>query len=358
MNTTIILIAGFAAALLLSRSLMLSIIELSDKYRLYDKANLIKLHEEQVSSLGGVAVFCAFWLLAFVFVRNGFLPLFFAGSLMLFLIGLRDDLLGVHAYFRLIVQVVVASILIYWGMAFPPFTAFGHSFPQVVVAMITVVFVLGVINAWNFIDGSNGLAGGLTIISSAVFGLYFFLNGNDDLAILSCILTGAMLGFISFNFGTQARAFMGDNGSTFSGLLLSFLVISFIQEDKHLPVSNATLVQLCAAPLLLPMIDMARVVLVRLFKGKSPFKGDRTHIHHLMKARGFSPNSIALILWMIHGAIIVLSVLLPLNAFLIALFLMVGGFSIYVLRKNKVAVSHTLMKPVKHGEESFSKVAH
>ena len=357
MNTLTLLLAAFAMAYLLSRSFMLSIIELSDKYRLYDKANLIKLHEEKVSSLGGVAIFSVFWLLAFVFVKSDFLPLFFAGSLMLFLIGLRDDLLGVHAYFRLAVQVLVAGMLIYRGMAFPSFTAFGHTIPAWAVFFLTATFVLGVINAWNFIDGSNGLAAGLTVLSTLAFTLYFFLNGNQELTVLSCLLTGAILGFATFNFGNRARAFMGDNGSTFTGLVLAFMVITFIREGKHLPVSNATLVQLCLAPLFVPLADMARVVIVRLAKGRSPFKGDRSHIHHLMKARGFSPLSIALVLMAFQLLVIVFSVVMPLAIFAISVTLLTLIFSLYLLRKKQVADKQTQLKPVVRQKETLGKVA-
>lgn len=357
MNTHILLLAALSLAFLLSRSFMFSIIELSDKYRLYDKANLIKIHEEKVSSLGGVAIFSVFWLLAFIFVKSEFLPLFFTGSLMLFLIGLRDDLLGVHAYFRLVVQVIVACLLIYWGMAFPQFTVLGYTTPQWLSMAITAVFVLGVINAWNFIDGSNGLAAGLTLVSTMAFGTYFLLNGNMELVVLTCLLSGTMLGFATFNFGNKARAFMGDNGSTFTGLLLAFMVITFIQEGKHLPVSNATLVQLCMAPLFVPVADMTRVVLVRLSKGRSPFKGDRSHIHHLMKARGFSPLSIALILMAFQLAVVVFSVIMPLAVFLVSVSILTAGFSLYLLRKKVVASGQLRLKPVKPAEENLSKVA-
>ncbi|GAB4262158.1 MAG: MraY family glycosyltransferase [Saprospiraceae bacterium] len=357
MNTYILLLAALALAYLFSRSFMLSIIQLSDKYRLYDKANLIKLHKEQVSSLGGVAIFSVFWLLAFVFVKNDFLPHFFTGSLVLFLIGLRDDLLGLHAYFRLAVQVVVACLLIYWGMTFPQFTAFGLTIPSWAATAITAVFVLGVINAWNFIDGSNGLAAGLSLVSTASFGFYFLLGGDTELALLTCLLAGAMAGFATFNFGNKARAFMGDNGSTFTGLVLAFLVISFIQEGKHLPVSNATLVQLCLAPLFVPFADMARVVLVRLARGRSPFKGDRTHIHHLMMARGFSPVYIALILMALQALVIVFAVAMPVEIFLTALALLTAGFYLFLLRKKVVAMGQHQLKPVKTKEESLSKVA-
>ena len=357
MSTLILLLAALALAYLLSRSFILSIIELSDKYRLYDKANLIKLHKEQVSSLGGVALFSVFWLLAFVMVENDFLSLFFPASLMLFLVGVRDDLLGVHAWFRFTVQVIVAGLLLHWGMVFPQFTALGYTLPNWAVITLTVPFILAVINAWNFIDGSNGLAAGLTVISALAFAVYFFLNGNLDLTLLACLLTGAMLGFGTFNFGNRARVFMGDNGSTFTGLLLACMVINFIQQGKHLPVSNATLVQLCLAPLFVPVADMVRVVMVRLVQGRSPFKGDRCHIHHLMKARGFSPVAIALILGGLHLMIIVFSVALPWPVFLLVLSLLTLAFGVYLLRKKEITASQHELTTVKPTEEKLGKVA-
>lgn len=357
MNTLMLLLAVTAIAYLLSRSFMLSIIELADKYRLFDKANLIKLHEEKVSSLGGVALFSVFWLMAFVLVDNDFLPLFFTGSLLLFLVGLRDDLLGVHAWFRLLIQVVVAGVLIHWGMVFPQFTVLGYTVPTWATTAITVVFVLGVINAWNFIDGSNGLAAGLTLISTTAFGVYFLLNGNEDLAILACLLAGSMLGFATFNFGNRARAFMGDNGSTFTGLLLAFMVITFIQEGKQLPVSNATLVQLCLAPLFVPVADMARVVVMRLARGRSPFKGDRSHIHHLMKLRGFSPLSIALVLGAFQLLVVLLSVAMSWGAYLIALTVLTAAFFIFLLRKKAVIPEQRKLDKVQTTEDILSKVA-
>lgn len=353
----ILLLAAFAGAFILSRSFMKCIIELSDKYRLYDKTNTIKLHQEKVSSLGGVAIFSVFWLLAFVMVKDEFLPRLFTGSLLLFLVGLKDDLLGVHAWLRLVVQMLVAGMLIYGGMVFPQFTLAGFTAPWWLSAGLTVVFALGVINAWNFIDGSNGLAAGLTLIGASTFCGYFFIMGKGEMAVLACLLIGSMLGFAVFNFSNQARAFMGDNGSTFSGLVLAFLAVKFIQEGKGLPVSHASLIQLSLAPLVVPVLDMVRVVLVRLAGGRSPFKGDRSHIHHLMKVRGFSPLAIAIVLGTIQWLLILFAVTMPLGVFLVVAAALIAGFVYYLWHKKVNVTGQHKLERLKHPEEYFSKVA-
>jgi UDP-N-acetylmuramyl pentapeptide phosphotransferase/UDP-N-acetylglucosamine-1-phosphate transferase len=146
-----------------------------------------------------------------------------------------------------------------------------------------------VVNAYNLIDGVDGLAGSLGVLTTASFGIYFLMAEMPFYAMLSFAMTGSLLAFLIYNFN-PAKIFMGDSGSLMLGLVNAILVIKFITvadaAAATLPVSSA--VAIGFSILIVPLLDTLRVFSIRIFKGRSPFSPDRNHIHHLLLDRGLN----------------------------------------------------------------------
>jgi UDP-N-acetylmuramyl pentapeptide phosphotransferase/UDP-N-acetylglucosamine-1-phosphate transferase len=153
-----------------------------------------------------------------------------------------------------------------------------------------------IINAYNLIDGIDGLAASLGLISSVSFALFFLINYNFPYAILGFAMAGALLSFLVFNFH-PAKIFMGDSGSMLIGLVNAVLLLKFISvgstvQDYPVPSTPA----LGFAILLIPVMDVLRVICIRLSRGRSPFSPDRNHVHHLLLSKGFSHAKVTLML--------------------------------------------------------------
>jgi UDP-N-acetylmuramyl pentapeptide phosphotransferase/UDP-N-acetylglucosamine-1-phosphate transferase len=161
--------------------------------------------------------------------------------------------------------------------------------------LLTVFALVVIINAFNLIDGVDGLAGSLGLISSLVFGIFFLINKNIPYAVLAFTFAGSLVAFLTYNFH-PAKIFMGDTGSLMIGLVNSILVIKFIETG-----SNYSYYPVTASPaigfgiLLLPLMDTLRVFSIRIMNGHSPFKPDRNHIHHVLLNHGFDHKSVTFI---------------------------------------------------------------
>ncbi|MEO1257479.1 MAG: MraY family glycosyltransferase [Bacteroidota bacterium] len=292
-------IISYPVALGISILFTLSIIDLAKKLELFDANNNLKRHLEKVCSLGGIAIFAAFWIatcLVSGLEGTGIANYLFVGSFILFLTGVRDDLVGIPALKRLLIQIGVASMMFVGGIRLDYLPGFDMELPLWSSYFLTIFLIGAVVNAYNFIDGINGLSGGLAVISALTFAILFYFSGLEQFAAMSLALAGAISGFLWFNFGT-AKIFMGDNGSTFIGIMLSFFAITFFQNHALAggPIEWQPVIVL--AILVVPIADMVKVVCSRMLRGESPFHGDRTHIHHLLLKRGFGPERICLLLY-------------------------------------------------------------
>ena len=314
METALIskIISSYPVALGISILFTLSIIDLAKQLKLFDANNSLKRHLEKVSSLGGIAIFAAFWIatcLVSDLESTGIANYLFVGSFILFLTGVRDDLVGIPALKRLVIQVGVASLMFIGGIRLIYLPGLEIELPLWGSYFLTIFLIGAVVNAYNFIDGINGLSGGLAIISALAFAFLFYTSGLKQFAAMALALAGAITGFLWFNFGT-ARIFMGDNGSTFIGVMLSFFAITFFQYHQFSPQLAALKTDLpleftgiswqpiiVLAILIVPVADMVKVILSRLFRRVSPFHGDRTHIHHLLLKRGLGQERICWLLY-------------------------------------------------------------
>ena len=212
---------------------------------------------------------------------------------ILLYIGVMDDIVVMRAYKKLVAQIVVSSIIVI-GSDIRIRNLFGifgvYEIEYWVSVLFSIITFIILINAFNLIDGIDGLAGGYSIICSALFGISYYRLGeyNYPLVVLSVIIIGAVLAFLYYNLSNYRtnKIFMGDTGSMLLGFLLAFTSICFIDIfiDKALP--NVPRYHLQSAPvvavaiLILPIVDTLNVIIVRLCNKKSPFDADKNHIHH------------------------------------------------------------------------------
>lgn len=278
------------------------VLQIAEQKKLYDVPDERKVHTHAVTSLGGVGIFGGFLLAALLSIQGYLNPefqYFFAAALVIFFLGLKDDLVVLSASKKFIGQVVAASIIIHLGgiRLDSMYGLFGFDdVPEAFSLAMTYLTIIVVINSFNLIDGIDGLAASLGIMTMLVFGTYFFMAGYQAYALLAYSLCGSLVAFLIFNHH-PAKIFMGDSGSLMIGLINSILVIKFINIASDpaglIPIESA--VAIGFSILIVPLLDTLRVFAVRIYKGKSPFTPDRNHIHHLLMNWGLGHAAITLL---------------------------------------------------------------
>ncbi len=276
------------------------VIEFSQKEGLVDLPNERKIHKLPISRLGGIAIWSSAMLTFLVLVLLSYYPygsllsgILLGGSLM-FLLGLVDDIYNLNAKFKLVIQLMVATIVYLLGVQidtiFTPFNG-GILHLGILAYPITVLWIVGISNAVNFIDGVDGLAGSVITVSSIALALISvaMTPAQPITALIAFILAGSMLAFLTFNFN-PAKIFMGDSGALFSGFLLATLSIAGVMKGAALAVLLPFLV------LAVPIIDITFSSIRRIMKGKSPFVADAEHIHHKLLKAGLSQKKTVAVL--------------------------------------------------------------
>jgi UDP-GlcNAc:undecaprenyl-phosphate/decaprenyl-phosphate GlcNAc-1-phosphate transferase len=264
---------------------------------LVDVPNSRKLNKQSIPTLGGVSIFIGVTLSSILFLGNiQFHELrYILGSIiMLFFIGLKDDILIISPKKKLIVQVAAAAMLVVLGK-FQITNLSNLFFINHVSIWISVplsfLILLLIINAINLIDGIDGLAAGITIFVSGTLGAWFIITGYIAYAILSFAIVGSLLAFLRFNlWGGDLKIFMGDTGSLILGCLLGILVIKFLNFNIVAPypfgIHNAP--SFVLSLLIVPITDTLRVFAVRIYHKRSPFSADKNHIHHILIKSGMN----------------------------------------------------------------------
>jgi len=267
-----------------------------------------------VPTLGGMAIFSGLLLASLLWVDRSQCPnlqYIMASLLVVFFIGLKDDILIIAPLTKLYGQIFAALIIVVLGNLH--FTNL-HGFYQITeipdwLGMGLSIFVILVItNAFNLIDGIDGLSSGLGILISSTFGIWFYLAGFLQQSIISFALSGALLAFFRFNvFSKTKKIFMGDTGSLILGLMISILVIEFnernIINDHPFPVYSAPSVSF--GILIIPLFDMLRVMFIRVMTGKPIFFPDKNHIHHQLLKLGLGHKKAAFIIIFVNLAFII-----------------------------------------------------
>lgn len=286
------------------------VIMLVNKYRLHDIPGERKEHSTPTPTLGGIAIMAGtvislgFW---FPFSVSPEILTSFLAIAILFAMGITDDLKDLPAKYKFIVEIALALLVALSGIRI---TTFGGLFGLNELSIsaqytFTILAIVGITNAFNLIDGIDGLAGGLSFMSLVTLGIFLTISGDKSFALIAFALAGSVLAFLYFNMN-PAKIFMGDTGSLVLGFVIAILCTRIIQI-------NSMTVQplLKTAPLfalgmvLIPVFDTIRVFSFRIWKGQSPFNADRTHIHHLLTNAGFSHGLTSKIICVIHGFILI-----------------------------------------------------
>ncbi|MBK5262465.1 MAG: undecaprenyl/decaprenyl-phosphate alpha-N-acetylglucosaminyl 1-phosphate transferase [Peptostreptococcaceae bacterium] len=324
---------GFLLGFILVYLAIPPIIRVSIAKHLYDTPNARKASKVVVPTLGGVAIFIGF-ILSTIIATDGYnfgeLKYLIAAVILMFFVGLKDDLVDISALKKLISQLIIASMLIVLGNF--RFTnlqgAFGlYEINYTISYAITLFVMIAIINAFNLIDGIDGLASGISILISVVFGSWFLLSGHYEYGIMCFSLTGSLIAFFIFNvFGKKHKIFMGDTGSLIIGVIMVCLVIKFnefnINQQAPYAIRNAPVIS--TGILIIPIIDTLRVFFLRILNRRSPFSPDMNHIHHKFLELGNS--HLKSTLWIVFvnvlfiGFTFALNQVLSINMMIISIF--------------------------------------
>jgi UDP-N-acetylmuramyl pentapeptide phosphotransferase/UDP-N-acetylglucosamine-1-phosphate transferase len=268
--TIIAFIIGFVLVLIT----IPPIVRVAKAKRLFDTFEERKIHKLRVPPMGGVAIFIGLTISSIV-ATDGIpfdsLKYISASVIIMFFIGLKDDLMNITARKKLMVQIFAAVILVAMGnVRFTHLHGFlGTEEIGYIISIILSIFaIVVIINAFNLIDGIDGLASGLAILSVSAYGIWFLITGNTQFAILSFALVGSLAGFFIFNvFGTTNKLFMGDTGSLIIGLVISALVVKFNEFNINAssPYAIVAAPSVSFALIIVPLVDTLRVMTIRIY---------------------------------------------------------------------------------------------
>ncbi len=340
----------FLTSLLVVALAIPPIITVAFQKRLFDHpVESRKVHKRIVPNFGGIAIFSGFLFTCSLFIPANLLPegnILMAAGLILFLTGLKDDIVGLSPTIKFVAQFSSAIILAtaanirisnlhgILGLQELPYTA---------SIVLTVFFIVGIVNAFNLIDGIDGLAGTLGIMVSLIYAYLFYSAGLMGWSYLSIALTGAMLGFLFYNV-TPAKIFMGDSGSLLLGFVAAVLSLKFLSLNGsatpnlgplELHASNGLVI----AILIIPIFDTLRVFTLRILKNTSPFTADNNHLHHRLLFLGLSHIQATLVLVVSNIVFVILALALQqlgdsqlISLLVLSILLVNGALSIYIER--------------------------
>lgn len=294
-------ILSFSLSFLLTFISIPKIIRVSYRKQLMDIPGRRSSHVKKVPRLGGVAIYFAITVVTSIFSHEMLnQTVFFSAALvLLFFIGLMDDLLVVAPRKKLVAQ-FASALMIVVGSNVRIHSFFGlfgvYELPYLISVAFTTFIIILIINSYNLIDGIDGLASGVGILISLCFVFIFFRLYNYQMGFLAIAVLGALLAFLYFNMSSQYKIFMGDTGSMVVGYLIAFMAIKFIDLSSmpYVMIKSAPVVAI--AILIVPLIDTLSVIIIRLMQKKSPFAADQNHIHHRILRLGFSHVQTAVII--------------------------------------------------------------
>ncbi len=351
-----------------------SLIKVAVLKRLFDEpTEERKLHKRVIPTVGGIIIFAGtFFAFVLWFPSDNLLDIDVGSSsylknaltlevtksalndfkyilatvLILFFVGVKDDIIGTSPIKRLAAHILVALIIVLMAdirikSMHGIFTV--DEIPFWSSIFISLFAIIVIINAFNFVDGTDGLAAGIGFIASMVFGVWFYVAHDIVMSLLSFSLAGSLFAFLFFNF-SPASIFMGDSGSTLIGLMLSVLAIKTI-ETPSADVSTTIISEIqrpifVMAVLSYPLIDTLRIFVYRTIKGVSPFEADRNHIHHALLDTGMGHKGVSLTLYGTTILMILLAVLFrgmsPTASFILIFSIAIGlaQFPFFFKKKN------------------------
>lgn len=333
--TTVVL--SFFTAFLTTYFAIPSIIKIAKIKHLYDEPGHRKSHTAKTPTLGGLAIFAGLILSFSFWTATDYDPThqyIIASMIILFFIGIKDDIFPLMPLKKFIGQILSACIIVFFA-DFRITNMYGilgiNELPYFYSAGLTLFTILVLINAYNLVDGIDGLAGGIGFLCSLTFACWFWILDNTSYAILSFSLAGSLLAFLRFNF-SPAKIFMGDTGSLLVGFLLSVIAINFITtaQESNMFMQEQTAPIVAIAILIIPLFDLLRVFIVRLLRKKSPFHADKNHMHHCLLRIGYNHKKSSIIMYVVNTIFIILSYFLKnmdVNLMLIVVIVLAFVFS-------------------------------
>jgi UDP-GlcNAc:undecaprenyl-phosphate GlcNAc-1-phosphate transferase len=304
MNTYFLILVPTVLALIISLLVIPQVIKWVNKKGLLVQPNHRTSHIIPTPSMGGIGIFLGLLIVLPFLNFTTEIIVVLVSVAVLFVSGFWDDCYEMKSLIKLFIQVGCASALYLAGFKIDNLHGIleFNELPEFISCLLTIVLITGVTNAFNLIDGIDGLAGGISLINSFFFGLIFLMNNQFNYAVIAFVLCGSLLGFLKYNF-SPAKIFMGDTGSLFLGLLMSVFMIKTFQTNVSTELSVSTSIVL----IFLPAFDTLRLFGQRILKKKSPFLADKNHLHHLLLR--LMPNHMyaTLSILFLHGGLLALS---------------------------------------------------
>jgi UDP-N-acetylmuramyl pentapeptide phosphotransferase/UDP-N-acetylglucosamine-1-phosphate transferase len=324
-----------------------SIVNISRLKNLCYVPNCRTSHKLATPTLGGIGVFVGLVLSTVIFAGAYFifeLKYIISALMIVFFVGIKDDILIIAPFKKLAGQIfAVGMIAIFADIRITSFFGFLTitELPYIVSIVVTIFVFIVIINGFNLIDGIDGLAAGIGIVTSLVFGIWFWITGHIACTVLSFSLVGALTAFFYFNVSdTKNKIFLGDTGSMVTGFVLGILACRFMRFDLLLKGQSfiASAPAVVFGILVIPLFDSLRVFILRLRQGKSPFSADRQHLHHYLLKMGLSHLQAT-------------SVMVAVNLFFILLSFALSGLGILwlmaIILGSAYAMSYTLVSLVR-----------
>lgn len=327
----LILLLDFLFASFLGVMVIKLILTVAYGRRWFDQPDARRVHTAPVPRLGGVSFLPVMMITIAVTIGmmyyRGLTSLFeqdyyvliqlsvlLGAGMLMYIVGIADDLVSVGFRMKFLFQFVASCIVVLSGLWIKDYYGlFGiHQVPGIVGMPVSVLLIIYIINSFNLIDGIDGLASGLGIISLVTLSVISFAEDRFLHLMIGATALGVILVFWAFNvFGTREKCtkiFMGDCGSLTLGLILSFLIINISDQGLVNPVRGARYLVIGFSTLLIPMLDVPRIVIWRVLKHRSPFLPDNNHIHHLLLRSGLSQRGALVLLLGLDVAFILLNV--------------------------------------------------
>ena len=300
------IIKAFIISGLISFALTLVLTKLTYKSGFLNKFNKRIFKEKKASRIGGISVFFSI-LLSMLFVQLALsstvlqdldeiinVPLLILAIVIIFILGLYDDFMGSNVFSKILFQVIAASIIYFGGLNIAeisiPFIG-SQNINAVLSFLLTILWVCGITNAVNIIDGINGLAAGISFFALLSLGVLAFIASQISLVVIVAVLLGVIVGFYPFNF-PKAKIYLGDSGSLVIGFILAALSMATIQRKA----SVAMVLLIPIIILFLPIFETIVTIIRRVYKGNNIFKRDTDHLHYRFLQKGFSETKTTLIL--------------------------------------------------------------
>ncbi|MFT4169732.1 MAG: MraY family glycosyltransferase [Dysgonomonas sp.] len=321
----LIIVGACIASVIIEMMVLPRIIYIAKKKRLFDLPDKRKKHSEPIPRLGGisftpvillVSLFCLFirfifqfWDEELFFYRIPETILLVCGLLIIYLLGAKDDLVGVSFKKKFVIQFIASLCIVGSGVYIN--NLYGllgfHEIPGFIGVVLSIGLIMFTTNAINLIDGADGLASGISAVALLIYGIMFSIYGMWTYAGIAFITLGLLAPFFYYNFAHPTRKiFMGDTGSLTLGFLLAFMILRIAKYPPAVEIVPGGLILLVLSALFIPLFDAFKVMVVRIAKGKGPFSPDRNHIHHKLIDLGFSKKK-AVFLIVMTGALLVVA---------------------------------------------------